>query len=187
MSGGPVFPSNPSTGQLYTYGSTTWVWDGTKWRNATEGQNFLPLVGVTNGSNAPAGQVGEILGASQGTGINFPSGSVGLTVTQVTLTPGDWDADCQCTINAAGGGSFAGGAAWLDTTQSANPVGLPVGSVGSLSVASTLMFNTLMLGSPRYRFNPTVNTTVYLRAYIYTIATPGPFTATGAIYARRMR
>lgn len=25
------FPANPTNGQAYTYGTTTWRWDGTKW------------------------------------------------------------------------------------------------------------------------------------------------------------
>jgi hypothetical protein len=45
------FPANPTNGQQFTVGNTTWVWDGTKWTTvsgvAPVVTEYLPLVGGT--------------------------------------------------------------------------------------------------------------------------------------------
>ena len=51
--------------------------------------SYLPLTGVTNGSDAPTGQIGEILSVIPA-GLSFPNASA-QTVAGLTLTPGDWD------------------------------------------------------------------------------------------------
>jgi hypothetical protein len=47
MSGTINFPANPTVGQLYTFGGSTWQWNGTVWINANLGQSFLPTAGGT--------------------------------------------------------------------------------------------------------------------------------------------
>jgi Chaperone of endosialidase len=42
------FPANPSSGQVFSSGDTTWMWDGVKWTVSTQSTSFfLPLSGGT--------------------------------------------------------------------------------------------------------------------------------------------
>jgi hypothetical protein len=60
--------------------------------NAELNANWLPRSGVSNGSDAAAGQVGEYVSSTrtQGAAIGMTS-SVALNVTSISLTAGDWD------------------------------------------------------------------------------------------------
>jgi hypothetical protein len=114
MASGTIsFPANPTVGQTYTFNNTTWVWNGTVWTVAPgAASGFLPLSGgqmtgpltlaagsvaerdfavqgITDGSAAVAGDVGEFL--TTATVLNTGSVSGGPTsVATLTLTPGVW-------------------------------------------------------------------------------------------------
>jgi hypothetical protein len=65
---------------------------------AASGSN-VPLIGVTNGSNAQPGQVGEFL-IFTNPSIPIPASQVlGATYPTLTLTPGDWDVWAWCESN----------------------------------------------------------------------------------------
>jgi hypothetical protein len=98
------FPPNPTDGQLYTYGGVTWAWSAASgtWVNANTGANFVPfsggtmtgalaLHGVTDGSNAAAGQVGEFLTATSASTNLGGAGTWQNNLFSMALTAGDWD------------------------------------------------------------------------------------------------
>lgn len=105
MSGTIAFPPNPTDGQLYTFNNTTWMWSASRgaWVNANTGAVFVPLsggtmtgplalVGVTNGSSAPAGQVGEYINAANPSAVVLTGSGDGTitNITSIVLTPGQW-------------------------------------------------------------------------------------------------
>ena len=55
----------------------------------TKGGSNVPLIGVTNGSNAQPGQVGEFVPFQQT--VNFPTGTNTQMISMGVLQPGDWD------------------------------------------------------------------------------------------------
>lgn len=77
-----VFPSNPTVGQVFQ----NWIWDGTMW--TAQGPLFMPLNGVTDGSSAAPGQVGEFLTAIAGP-ITIAASTI-VTVCTLALPAGDW-------------------------------------------------------------------------------------------------
>jgi hypothetical protein len=125
--------------------------------------------GVTDGSEAAAGKVGEYLTAV--------SGSVGLTSASVTniisldLTAGDWDVQGNVTF-AAGSGThtfFGAGVSIIDTFTSST---FPSAALNQAITTAT------------HRFNVTATTTVWVVAQA---GFTGTVTATGSVRARRMR
>jgi hypothetical protein len=87
------FPASPTIGQTFIDPTTNleWMWDGTKWiASGLANAPFQPLFGVTDGSNAAAGQIGEVIAANVTTPVALSSG-VTATVGSISLTPGDWD------------------------------------------------------------------------------------------------
>lgn len=136
------------------------------------------ILGVTNGSNAAAGNVGEYLTATAANVTLPASGGTG-TIVSLVLTPGDWDVQ--------GVVAFGG---------TAVPTYLAMGIANALNAASgppqeTAIYATFFgsnlnnMNSPRCRYNVTANTTVYLNAG--GIYPSGTFTGSGWISARRVR
>src|SRR5215831_6673656 len=85
------FPNSPTTGQQFNPAgsNTVWQYDGTKWLPI--GKSIMPM-GVTDGSNAAAGQVGEYRSTVvlQGAAITITSSAWSPTMS-LPLTAGDWD------------------------------------------------------------------------------------------------
>ena len=67
------FPSSPTVGQIYTYGTRSWKWTGTAWVSQT--QNIAPT-GPT-GPTGPAGSTGAT-GVAGPTGATGPQGPQGI-------------------------------------------------------------------------------------------------------------
>jgi hypothetical protein len=175
-------PGSPGSGQTYNFAGATWQWNGTQWINANTGQAFMPLHGVTDGSNAPAGQVGEVVTAVQNTGQAVASGAP-TTVISVTLTAGDWDVWGTVGFATATTApqSVEGG---LNTAQ-VMPSGLAVNtSLASLFPGGGGPIAGCNLALAPCRITVTASTSVYLIAQ----QTSGAgVTASGQIIARRMR
>jgi hypothetical protein len=80
------FPANPTNGQQFTVGNTTWVWDGTKWTTvsgvAPVVTEYLPLVGGTlTGPLILAADPTIPLGASTKEYVDVNTGAVLLSAT----------------------------------------------------------------------------------------------------------
>lgn len=149
---------------------------------STTTHDFLIYNGVTDGSSAAAGKVGEVISAA------YPSGGAGLVVTATTtnvtsisLTAGDWDVEANVNFlgtTATLGGSSAG----ISTTS----LTLPTDGTEIYSAAiTTLLTATDSIIVPRKAVNVSSTTTVYLVAkQTFTAGTVKVF---GSLTARRIR
>ena len=125
--------------------------------------------GVTDGSDAAAGQTGEYLTATAS--VALATSMAAANVVSINLTAGDWDVTGNCVFHAGSGGhSFFGcGIGGLDTyTTSTFP-----------TTALDMGINTAMT-----RQSVTAATTVWLVAQA---GFTGSVTAVGTIRARRVR
>jgi hypothetical protein len=133
--------------------------------------------GVTNGSNAAAGQVGEFLTAS-GTSVAIPINGA-ANITTLSLPAGDWDVSGFVICNQNTPAVTNAAHVWISTTSATFP---GAGSTGLSSAAcSTAVNPQIPIGPTRY--SVTAPTTLYLSAQINGSAGTG----TGTIRARRMR
>ena len=127
-------------------------------------------VGVTDGSDATAGQVGEYLTASGGP-VTLTTNATANVATR-NLTAGDWDVSGLVSFSAAAGTHTSFGAG-LDTIGILNQSTFPGGAI------------TQGIGVPPKRYNVTAATVVHLVAVA--TFTSGTVTAQGVVSARRMR
>jgi hypothetical protein len=150
----------------------------------------IPLIGVTDGSTAAAGNVGEYLSSlktvSAGVAI---STSVATQITSLTLTAGDWDLWGEVAFdNPVGAGAFTYAEAAIWTTTAAFPTTsqFPADAADYVQAelpAANTNGTTLQLGPVRVSI--TTNTTYFLNAesvYTNTSQKVG-----GALRARRRR
>ena len=124
--------------------------------------------GVTDGSDAAAGDVGEYLSASAGVAL---SSAVVANVASLSLTAGDWDVSGNVGFVAGSGthSFFAAGIGGIDTYLAAT--------------FSAAAINQALSTATR-RYNVTAATTVWVVAEAQFT---GVMSATGSIRARRMR
>lgn len=63
-----------------------------------------PATGTTTNDNAGAGQLGEFITATVpvGSAVSLTTATT-ANMTSITLTPGDWDINCQVNFNITGG------------------------------------------------------------------------------------
>jgi hypothetical protein len=132
------------------------------------------IIGVTNGSNAAAGSVGEVI-SNTATGVSVAS-NVYANATSITLTPGDWDVEGSYYITGTTFSAIAASISTTSATLAAAPnawqfIGVTITSGGS--------------PVPKQRINVSSTTTVYL---VGTGAfSSGTATAAASIIARRAR
>lgn len=133
--------------------------------------------GVTDGSNAAPGNVGEFLTI---TGANVGLSNANPTnLTSLSLSPGDWQVWGNATFSSSVAQLIATG---LNTVSGTLPTAL-----------INLFYINLNTGAiaagtfpvPQQRYSITTTTTIYLNAQVN--FTTGPTSATGNIFARRMR
>lgn len=135
--------------------------------------------GVTDGSNADAGQIGEFQTAT--------SGAVGLTsatpadTATLSLGAGDWDVWGAVFFSQNVATQVRQVKAWISDTSATPPGDLMVATISALFVDGA----DQSVAAPPRRISLAATTTIYLGAQaIFGVSTSG---ATGTICARRMR
>jgi hypothetical protein len=151
--------------------------------DGTNGITSPGIVGVTDGSNALAGTVGEYVSSTviaTGTGL---TSSTATNATSISLTAGDWEVNGSLAFNfgASTVPSYVYGA--ISTTSATLP--------GSASPLSMFFQGSISTGSetnfvvPTLRINVTTTTTVYLVGQAsFSVSTAG---LGGYLRARRVR
>jgi hypothetical protein len=128
-------------------------------------------MGVTDGSNAAAGQIGEYMTGSA-SGVALSNAAV-VNVASVALTPGDWDVSGNVGFTASSGTGhtlFGVGIGALDSYSAAT---FPTGAINQA-------MNT---GVSRHNITSAATVWVVARADF----TGGTVTASGTVRARRVR
>lgn len=147
------------------------------------GAGFATAAGVTNASNAAAGQVGEYLSVVQAVSVGLTNNTA-ANITQLSLTAGDWDVDGAASLGSSAGAQ--GFIAALNTTTGTLPANNYAGGYSqSLLVAPSQLLAAVVMATGTIRLNVTVTTVVYLVGF--TLFTGGTVTAGGSIRARRVR
>jgi hypothetical protein len=142
------------------------------------------IVGTTAGDNANAGSDGESIQASTtATSVSMTSATV-TNITQVTLTPGDWNVSGVVSLNCSGSVGITNGYGGVTTTSAATPPFGQYAQIASTEVSS-VGFLSLVLTTPIVRFNVSSTTLVYLTGF--QTCTSGTLTGGGTILARRIR
>jgi hypothetical protein len=139
--------------------------------------------GVTDGSDAGSGKIGEYEESLQSSNVNASASDQYFNVTSISLTAGDWDIIGQVDFIEATATLSGANAAALSvhsgntTTDHVNADN--VRNVGDFSTAGSASTSISL------RKNITGTTTIYLKALInYSAGTPA---ARGSIKARRIR
>ncbi|QGY29758.1 hypothetical protein [Pantoea cypripedii] len=135
--------------------------------------------GVTDGTDAAAGEIGEVLSASSNaTPVTLTSGTASNLI-QLTLTPGDWDIRGVGRFEPSVGSVTAVSASW--NTTSATFAGFP----DNAQLQGITAGGTQQIPAPIKRMNITTNTIIYLVGLA--VFTSGTCAGKGFIEARRVR
>lgn len=137
------------------------------------------LRGVTDGSNAPPGAIGEFMSNAAG-GLSFPTAIWGF-ICAITLTAGDWDVWANASFSPTTAASYVG-AALSTTASSANII---LGSSFIASLGGSPILGQSQGNCPPTRINVTANQVISLLG-IVTYAS-GSVTIQGNLWARRVR
>jgi hypothetical protein len=142
--------------------------------NAWSGANTF--TGVSNGSNAGLGVIGEVLSATNAVGTALVSTST-ITVVTLALSAGDWDVFGNGSATCGSGTVQSYLAIGMGTTGMTSSMGGPFGMSGTgVQMAFT---------APTVRVSVSTSTNAYL--YIYSGFSGGTLTGYGSVYARRAR
>jgi hypothetical protein len=178
----PVYPAGsnaiPQPPGLGAAGSAT------SWSRSDHVHPSEPIVGVTNGSDAPAGAVGEYLSTPVTTGVGLTNGTT-ANVGTLPLTAGDWDVDGAVNFTPSSNAAVTALAAGVSSSSASLPPGTATGGTKQqLQTAFTTgAAQTLFAGRTRISLAAAGN--VYLVAQAS--FSNGSITATGFIGARRRR
>jgi hypothetical protein len=142
---------------------------------------IAPGGGVTDGSDAKPGEVGEFIFANRTTTLSVATGAT-TDLASITLPPGDWDVTGAVSFQ---GSSNTGGTdlhAWVNTVAAT----APSGDTGGLTMVSTGTAGLLnMLPIPPLRVSSASSVTIHLSCY--TNYGAGTMSVKGMVRARRMR
>jgi hypothetical protein len=134
-----VAPPNPIRGNFWWDGKTLWMFDGAMW--VAVGGTIVPQLGVTDGSNAPAGHIGEVVHLTATWPVPTTS-QVNYPLPIGTLPAGDWD----CWVQASAGVFVTN----LQTNLSPVPVGFS-GNMGALIANVSGVLEAVTLTGPYAR------------------------------------
>ena len=151
--------------------------------SALTGVSASTVNGVTDGSNAAAGKVGEYVSASRVVGsATALTTATPKTVTSISLTAGDWDVTAIGAITGASTGTE------FDVAISANDnsmTGTVLGDSRAQTPTVSLAGADATLMIPQFRVNISTTTTYYLIVQeTFTLGSPAAY---GRISARRRR
>jgi hypothetical protein len=139
----------------------------------------LPLIqGITNASNAAAGNVGELITSvvPLASAITL-SNNIIANITTVSLTAGDWDVWANFGTTFTGTATYTSG--WINTSSVTQP------DVSLISAWGHVTINGSGFTVPYQRMSLSGTTTIYLSTKVN--FSTGASTACGGIYARRIR
>ncbi len=149
---------------------------------ATRQYSDMPTLGVTDGGEASAGRVGEVLSTVRTSPIALAT-STGARVVSLILTPGDWDISGEVWTTASAGGIVTSFWAAINLTDAASPAAVDMIVARSQFGAGTSTLGVAPVGP--CRATVAVATTYYLNC-LFNFAS-GSITATGKLWARRAR
>jgi hypothetical protein len=185
---GPIGNTTPNTGKFTTLTITTeiiapdtstWTTGGLVMASASPitPSQTAGIVGTTTANNANAGSVGEYITATAGpTSI---STATPLSITSISLSPGDWDVYGYITFAPSVSSGFIAGCISTTNNGFVTPnLTLNFGSNSIISAANGVSV-------PVVRASISTTTTYYLVAQAN--FTSGTCTATAGIFARRVR
>ena len=156
---------------------------------ATKQYVDAPRKGVTNGSEAASGEIGEYKVASNATGLTLPT-TVPKSICSLALTAGDWEIWGTVDFRPAAGVSPNGITAAISTTTDALPTDndlmTGVGVLNMFTMPSFTSGQRQVLMTGTCRANSAVSITVYLVGQA-TLGGSGVLTGRGYICARRVR
>jgi hypothetical protein len=186
----PAAPANNSlwfesdTGMLFLRyndgNSSQWV----QLNALPNGAGYMPLQGVTDGSNAPAGQIGEVISSVVlSPGVTLTNSAV-ANITNIALTPGDWDVCGMVTISYGTGGGNTGIGA-IGPTSAVLPAAAGINTSRAQLSSAVPASNGSWIPLRTCRISLTATTTYYLM--VWAAFASGTVTAFGDIMARRVR
>ena len=188
---GDTPPAGPLTGALWfdSVGGQLYVWynDGgsNQWvptTNQIGGGGYQLSKGVTDGSDAAAGQIGEVISNVNTTGVAMTNGVV-VNICMITLTAGDWDVSGEYSFFGSAQ-NVTGMNAALNSVSATFPT-QATSSIGSSRTGFAGTFGGSFLSPKTCRVSLSAPAPYYL---IGNASFPsGTVTAYGNIWARRVR
>jgi len=133
--------------------------------------------GVTDGSSANGGQIGEVA-TVQGFGVALTSGT-SATITSMGLTPGDWDVTGVGLVTPSGGVTISN---FASSTSTASSV---LGAFPYAAIMSASTTGQMSAALPTRRVSVSAFTTIYL--VTQASFSGGTVNGAGYLYARRVR
>lgn len=138
------------------------------------------IIGVTNGSSAPAGSVGEVLSVSLSSQINVLSNNTAKDFIPMNITAGGWLVFGNLGITVAAATTLIQG--WINSTSATAPLDAFINSELPFSTAAgNISFNV-----PTQTFNVPTTTTIYLSG-LATFSGTAAIMNSGTLYAVRLR
>lgn len=110
---------------------------------ANEGGLFGPIHGVTDGSDATPGDVGEFIQVTQNVPYAGYPTITNTTVSLIVLQPGDWDLNCTL-----GPSTVVGGAQFYLSPNPTGSANLMFGWMGAITTGTPVEEGVVVIGQP---------------------------------------